>query len=551
MAVGEVYLVVPVSCAPPSPRRPYLSNSEFTHLSLFAATIPPKEIAYHVAMHGFHFALTALLLLTQGILADIALTSVNSTAYQQGSYGGFPNQTFRSSPVVAPLLDVKTWDKNSTDDAPFIVLNGQYGTGNGPLIYRTDDLSLVYANTTWNESLDVNIQSYNGQDYFTYWEGVNTQNTYYGYWSLYDSDYNLKYNFSSQNLDHLADMHDMVLTSNGTALMVIYDQVYPWNTTVVGGKENDTLEDALFQEVDVESGDVLFTWRLSDHYDINDTMVTYEEYGMREGGGGFDFGHINAISKTDDGNYLASFRHLCSVLLISPDGDIIWNLGGKRNNFTDLSDNRATDFCFQHDARFANAALTEITMFDNHQMSTDIHLSDENDCSRALHLKLDYDNMTAEVIDEYYHPDRIVAGAMGGYQTLGNGNKFVAWGFQPTITEHTDAGDVVLEIHMGPYGFPTHEAPEIYRAKKVAWVGRPPWKPSIAGTPPNGTDRGAYVSWNGATEYTKWAVVSHAVSFPRVLDAGRQSGGAPPRHDGPDLETRKSSEAETYSHYLP
>lgn len=158
---------------------------------------------------------------------------------------------------------------------------------NGPLVYRTDDLSLVYIYTTWNESLNVVVQSYHDEDYLTYWEGVQLENNYLGWFGLYDSNYTLRYNVTSKGFNYIADMHDFVLTSNGTALLTTYNQVSPWDTTSVGGKVDDELMDATFQEMDVESGDVLFTWRLSDHVALNQTYVTYQRYGERPNGGGF------------------------------------------------------------------------------------------------------------------------------------------------------------------------------------------------------------------------------------------------------------------------
>ncbi|KAI1370975.1 hypothetical protein F4677DRAFT_322956 [Hypoxylon crocopeplum] len=469
-----------------------------------------------------------ILLFTTQAWGDASLILNGSVSFDAGDYGASPNQTFVSSPVVAPLFSVSTWDRNATDDAPYIMITGQYGSGFGPLIFRSDDLSLVYANTTWIESLNLDVQTYDGNDYLTYWEGLNVENNYVGYVGLYDSEYNLKYNITSEGLHVLADAHDIVITPNGTALLDIYDQVSPRDTTLVGGRVDDELMDAVFQERDIDTGNVIFTWRLSDYYSLNETMVSYEDYGMRPGGGGFDFGHINAVSKTADGNYLASFRHLCAVLFINgSDGNIIWNLGGRRNNFTDLSDGRATDFCYQHDARFANEARTEVTLFDNAHMSTDANRTDDRDCSRGLHLELDYGNMTARVLHEYYHPDRIVAAAMGGLQTLGNGNKLIAWGFQPTITEHTAQGDVVLDVQLGPFN-QVGTAPQVYRAKKVNWTGSPTWGPSIAGTP-QGTGRGVYMSWNGATEFTEWAVLAdnstdNLSSWDRVVQRAARAG---------------------------
>ena len=44
-------------------------------------------------------------------------------------------------------------------------------------------------------------------------------------------------------------------------------------------------------------------------------------------------------------------------------GEVLWNLGGKLNEFTDLSHGAAMDFSWQHDACWHNDTI--ITLFDN------------------------------------------------------------------------------------------------------------------------------------------------------------------------------------------
>lgn len=126
-------------------------------------------------------------------------------------------------------------------------------------------------------------------------------------------------------------------------------------------------------------------------------------------------------------------------------------------------------------------------------------------CSRGLHLRLDYDAMTAEVVREYFHPRSLQSIATGSYAALGSGNVLIGWGSQPAVTEFR--GDaVVMDLQNAPLS-PGERWGEIgpYRAFKMDWVGRPTWGPSIA------FDGGTvYLSWNGATEVESWVVVSAA-----------------------------------------
>lgn len=205
-------------------------------------------------------------------------------------------------------------------------------------------------------------------------------------------------------------------------------------------------------------------------------------------------------------------RHLSLIALISgKDGHPIWTLGGKLNHFKDLSDGKATDFSWQHDARFHLGNTSQITMFDNHGEQTDRCASDDpKSCNtRGLHLELDYEAMTARVLQEYYHPDRINSAAMGGMTTLKNGNVFMGWGYNPSYTEFAPDGSTVLSFSRGiaPKHLPDMFA---YRAYKGNWVGQPPWPPSIAiDRYTESTDNATvYLSWNGATEVSTWAIVS-------------------------------------------
>lgn len=153
--------------------------------------------------------------------------------------------------------------------------------------------------------------------------------------------------------------------------------------------------DCLIQEVNLETGDLVFQWRASDHYKVSDTLRDIGDDGVI--GRAFDFFHMNSIAKDSNGNYLTSSRYLHSLTYINgTDGEIIWILGGKGNMFRDLSDGNATNFAYQHDARWSDDHTT-VTMFDN---GVDDSHSDTAD-TRGLRVELDEEKMTAKVVAEY------------------------------------------------------------------------------------------------------------------------------------------------------
>ena len=85
------------------------------------------------------------------------------------------------------------------------------------------------------------------------------------------SSYDIVHEISAKN-DMWADLHDFVVTSEGTALLVIFQPVKA-DVRVVGRKFNDLWNqaawDCVFQEINIETGDLLFEWRASEHLELN------------------------------------------------------------------------------------------------------------------------------------------------------------------------------------------------------------------------------------------------------------------------------------------
>lgn len=155
-----------------------------------------------------------------------------------------------------------------------------------------------------------------------------------------------------------ADLHEFLITDDDTALMTIYEVISgdvtafrSFDPLEIPENEQNYVWDCAFQEVDIRTGDLLFEWRAWEHVSIHET---FRDIGI----GGhlndpWDWFHINSIAKDELGNYLISARYPHSLMYI--DGrtsETIWQLGGKENDFADLSGGEALNFAWQHDARF-------------------------------------------------------------------------------------------------------------------------------------------------------------------------------------------------------
>ena len=168
----------------------------------------------------------------------------------------------------------------------------------------------------------------------------------------------------------------------------------------MGGVTRGYFLDSIVQQFDIETKQLIFHWGASDHFPVNTTFRERGGDGRTEASA-FDFFHLNSAEKDPKGNYLITARNTHTITYIEGStGKVIWNLGGKNNMFQDLSDGRATDFRWQHHARWRDN-YTRITLFDNQSAPRARKLQN---ASRELHIGIDTAVMTARVINEYSSP---------------------------------------------------------------------------------------------------------------------------------------------------
>jgi hypothetical protein len=258
------------------------------------------------------------------------------------------------------------------------------------------------------------------------------------------------------------------------------------------------IDDCLFQEIDIETGKLIFQWRASDHVPLTDSYKT------RGGGDGstpelaYDFFHINSIEKDASGNYIISARHMHAIYCIHPSGNILWTIGGKHSSFTDLSGGFASNFAWQHHARLHTN--NTLSLFDNAGNNV-FHKFTRS--SRGMIIQIDTKAMTVRLLNTYMHPSQLLAISQGSMQVFPeNGNVLIGWGNTPALTEFSAEGEVICDMHFGPsliFEILDFGWVKSYRAFKSTWVGRPKTSPDI-----NFVEGRVFVSWNGATEVVSW-----------------------------------------------
>ncbi|GES58136.1 hypothetical protein CDV56_101790 [Aspergillus terreus] len=435
-------------------------------------------------------------------LVAVGLTSVRadfgpyfqSTAYDEGDYGAWPTETYRTTPIIGPSLNYIQYSP-ACNDGQYTLIAPRGGSVRypGPMIIDSDG-HLVWTKY-YGQTYNLNIYRFKGQDYLTFWVGDDGivghgDGTYY----MLDSSYQEAYKIRGAN-GLPADLHEFHITRDETAVFSIYE-VRPADLRSAGGPENGWIWDGTFQEVDIETGELLFQWRASEHVNFTDVYRGFEGNG-ESAEHPWDFFHINSIDKDAKGNFLVSARYAnCLTYIDGRTGAILWRLGGKHNAFTDLSDGAATNITWQHHARFRDNG-TALTVFDNASRGVGAPAY----ASRGLYLDLDTERMTVAVRHEYRNPHPISSQSQGSVQVLDSGNVLLGYGFDAAWTEYSIDGNVLCHVHFGPEsGFGDGNIIS-YRVFKHNWVGLPTSSPDLAVYAYE-----AAVSWNGATEVATWVL---------------------------------------------
>jgi Arylsulfotransferase (ASST) len=390
---------------------------------------------------------------------------------------GPPQWYTRPELRIPPLTVIHSEAGASADPifiAPYNAPEGQAGAvivgGDGQPIWENPLAGKVTTN--------FRVQRYRSSPVLTWWEGTIELGHGVGEYVIADASYRtIRRVQAARGLR--GDLHEFVITPRDTALLTSY-VVDKADLSAVGGSRAGTIQDAIFQEIDLATGRVLLEWHSLDHIPLEESYAPVSA--------DWDFFHINSVDLDGDGNLLVSARSTQTVYKLDRSGAILWRLGGKHSDFEMGS---GSSFAWQHDARRQPDGT--LTVFDNGATPAVEQLS------RGLILEVDEQAMTAALLRAYTHP-KILAGSQGSVQLLANGNVFVGWGEAPHVSEFHRSGHMLFDAVLG-------KAYESYRAYRLPWTGRPAEAPAIAMVRRRRGLR-AYASWNGATDVHTWRLLA-------------------------------------------
>ncbi|HEY6438339.1 MAG TPA: aryl-sulfate sulfotransferase, partial [Ignavibacteriaceae bacterium] len=201
------------------------------------------------------------------------------------------------------------------------------------------------------------------------------------------------------------------------------------------------------------------------HMDANDNEIwrwnSFDNYNILDVADGInltnhviDWTHCNSIDLDSYGNVIISTRNFNEITKISRQtGEIIWRLGGEKNQFQFINDNRG--FSRQHCARvFSNG---NIALFDN-----GLYLIPEY--SSFVEYEIDENNFTATLVRRYTRNESVFSQVLGSVQELANRDILICWGASqnPVVTEINEQDSIQFEFRFIDFG-------RLYRVYRFKW----------------------------------------------------------------------------------
>ncbi|KAJ6436653.1 putative AC transposase [Purpureocillium lavendulum] len=405
-------------------------------------------------------------------------------------YGVSPQQSYRSFKQRSPKPNLVRQNEHCDSGFVFLHQPSKYH-GEAPFMIFDNNANLVWMPDEHQSDgvtvSDVTVQQFKGRSYIVYrqLDGIPRDNSSQRY-IMVDGSYQV---FTEvRPVEYFkGELRGLRISKNGGAIINFTNQTR--NDAENTSPLMEGLYESIFQEVDLESGELLFEWRAAS-----------------------DTASINSVDKSTEGDYLVagSFSGSNTVICIShKHGHILWQLGGSANDFKDASSGAATRFSGYHQASFLQNATSLVIL--DHGSATSAESTGNAFDVRVLKLELDLERMVVSLARTHQPSSRTPTAS--AVQLLPNGNILLGYDGMSSFREVSE-GDILCDVHFSPSlvhsltqvpGVADLAKGQNYRISKFHWVGQPKSLPDIA---VDAKEKAVYVSWNGATTIDAWVLQS-------------------------------------------
>ncbi|OJJ85900.1 arylsulfotransferase family protein [Aspergillus glaucus CBS 516.65] len=421
----------------------------------------------------------------------------------------WPYLTAATAPFRPPQLEVS---KTGTTDPGYLFIGprGNEQSGTAALIYDEDG-NLVYQGPE-EVTANFKVQRLFNQDVITFWAGDMTKLGYgYGTVHILDNSYREIYTVRLQDdivtpdgqpRESYIDLHESHITKQNTLLVTAYN-VTPHDLTSIGGNPDMFMLDAMFYELDIATNEIIHSWNALDHLDKIPLEQSKQglgaDFGVKENP--WDAYHINAVERMDEG-YMISLRHYWSGYYVHNNGSIMWQLSGALGE-GDFKQDESAGFSWQHDIRIYNHTEQGLVMdlFNNANTPTE-----QQGATTGVSLAVDLENRSVKALRILSDSDDVIHSvSQGSYQLMSEESQhvFMGYGSISKVKEFDANNNAVFTAQFG-----VDNEVASYRGYKCPWKATPFWKPAAVVQRPSSDVADVFMSWNGATEYDNWAVMS-------------------------------------------
>ncbi|KAI1567568.1 Arylsulfotransferase protein [Pyrenophora tritici-repentis] len=362
---------------------------------------------------------------------------------------GTPFQTYMSNKnVKPPQMPINRNGTGLQSGYVFLGVNGLPSSGqNWPGIFVriidfvesefSDDRmgSLVWI-ANYTEPFDFRVQTYKGESVLTLWSGELLNGFGRGSYHILNQSYDEIAHFEVDRFgENMGDIHEFGITGDDTALVIIYHGI-PWDLTTSGGIENGWLFENTFQEINIETGELVFERNASTHVGINEPYNSLPSDVGQSEDTPWDYFHMNSVEKDNN-----------------------------------------------------DESQTRLTLFDNGPTDTIGY-------SRGLLLSVDQSAKTVKLLTEFTNSAKTFAIYEGSLQAIDPANEttnyMLGYGSEPFFAELDHQGNILLDMQFGK-----SNVVNAYRTFRQQWQDKPATNPDLHW---DREGNKVYFSWNGATD---------------------------------------------------